>query len=187
MDLHPLVVHFPIALLTIYSLLEIAALHSYFRRPERTHAKLVFLFIGTLWALTALSTGENAARLYNDPTLILALHKASAGLSSGVYKGITIFYLIQLALQTSTFVRIFAFPQLLTILNTLITVVQRRRIPALAALIALGSLSLTGALGGILVYGPSGDPITQFVYDNIQTLEKTYNLSQFFDVESEKD
>ncbi len=177
MDIHPLVVHFPIALLTIYSLLEVAALRPRFRTPQWTHAKLLLLFIGTLWALAALSTWENAADLSGIKSLTLRLHEGAASTTAGIYKGITIFYLVGLALQQSTFTRIVSFPKFIAFLRKLIALLNRLRIPALAAIIGFLGLNLVGALGGTLVYGPNADPITSALNKIINHLDTTYDLS----------
>lgn len=185
MDIHPLVVHFPIALLVIYSLLEVAALRPRFRTSQRTHAKLLLLFIGTLWALAALSTWETAAHLSGIRSLTLWLHEWAASTTTGIYKFLAIFYLVELALQYSTFTRLISVPKLLEMCTKLIRFIKHFRLPAIAALLWFFGLNLVGALGGTLVYGPDADPITSALNQVIQQLDARYDLSSLMHKSSE--
>ena len=166
MDLHPLFVHFPIALLTLYSFLEV--IRRFTKNEHWVKVRAVLVIAGTIGAFVSLSSGEIAEKLFGDRTLhnLLEAHAIAANATTWIYAILAVSYLI-LWLQQTT-----AHPPLLQrilgkarlgeplaskILGTPVA-------PALAALGFIG-LSLTGALGAILVYGPQFDPVTSLVYN----------------------
>lgn len=187
MDLHPIIVHFPIALLTLYSLLEVASLRTYFRSASRTHTKIFLLFTWTLWSLAALSSGERAAELFGDMTLLLYLHEQAAETTMLIYKGISVFYLIKLTLAHSSFVQIVNAPGVLTFFAKTITRIQRLRLPALAAVVWFIWLNVTWGFGGMLVYWPNSDPITKILYQAAQELDARYTISEKIEERNQKD
>lgn len=166
MDLHPLFVHFPIALLTLYSFLEV--IRRFTKGEHWMKVRAVLVIAGTIGAFVSLSTGEGAERLFGDRTLhdVLEAHAIAANATTWIYAILAVSYLILWMQQTyphpSLFHRIwektrFGKSLVSKIIGTPIT-------PALAVLGFLG-LSLTGALGAILVYGPQFDPVTSLVYN----------------------
>ena len=68
-------------------------------------------------------------------TLLLYLHEQAAETTMLIYKGISVFYLLKLALAHSTFVQLVNAPGVLTFFAKTITRIQRLRLPALAAVV----------------------------------------------------
>ena len=95
-NLHPIMVHFPIALLTIYSLLEIASL---FRkaRHNRTvwYIKLFLLLVGRISIQAALTTGEAAGDAGFGVRDIIERHEKFANMSVWLYGISAIGYVLQ--------------------------------------------------------------------------------------------
>jgi hypothetical protein len=164
MDLHPIFVHFPIALLVLYSVLEV--IKPLTKSAHWVQIRAVFVIIGTISAFVTLSTGEGAEHLYKnaDRLNVLELHSLLANITTYIYAVLAVCYLflefetillphIPQSMQKTAlgFKKIFSF-----ILNT--------PIASIIAIIGFITLSLVGTLGGILVYGPDADPITQLVY-----------------------
>lgn len=63
-ELHPKVVHFPIALLIVYALLELIG--AIFKKNTFTNAAFIILIIGFVGTITAMITGEQAAHLAEE-------------------------------------------------------------------------------------------------------------------------
>jgi uncharacterized membrane protein len=173
MNIHPLFVHFPIALLVVYSFLEIGA---YFlpalRRQTWVFGVKVFLLIaGALSALLALATGGMAEDLIqntNQYAFVLEVHAPFAATTTVVYLVLLAAYLVRwLDISglgdrnvgtNSLFARIWSFKKSVThiVLDTWL-------LPFLA-LLGFALLTITGGLGAAIVYGPNIDPLVSFVY-----------------------
>lgn len=173
MDIHPLIVHFPIALLTMYSLLEVGAyfLPALRRQEWISQVKSFLLFVGALAALAALVSGgiaEEIARQSAGRSPILKIHSSFAGAA-------TLFYIILAAAYTvrlfdakgwgnriignqSLLIRIWHIKKYLAYL-----ILDSWLLP-LIAFCALFGLFVAGALGAAMVYGPDADPFVSFIY-----------------------
>jgi len=166
MDLHPLFVHFPIALLTLYSFLEV--IRRFTKSEHWVQVRAVLVIAGTIGAFVSLSTGERAGQLFGDRTLhdILEAHAIAANATTWIYAVLAVSYLILWLQLTTTHPPLLqrilgkarlGEPLAAKVLGTPVA-------PVLAVLGFLG-LSLTGALGAMLVYGPQFDPVTSLVYN----------------------
>ena len=166
MDLHPLFVHFPIALLTLYSFLEV--IRRFTKNEHWVQVRAVLVIAGTIGAFVSLSTGKRAEQLFGDRTLhdILEAHAIAANATTWIYAVLAVSYLILWLQQTTTHPPLLqrilgkarlGEPLAAKVLGTPVA-------PVLAVLGFLG-LSLTGALGAMLVYGPQFDPVTSLVYN----------------------
>lgn len=171
MNIHPLIVHFPIALLTIYSLLEVGAycLPALRRQEWISPVKSFLLFVGVLAVFAGLVTGGIAEELLGGPeTSVLEMHSSFAGATAVLYFFIAAAYLVRIfdtkgwgdrIVGTHTFlIRIWGGKKYIArhILDTWF-------LPVLA-LLAFASMTVTGALGAVLVYGPNIDPFVSFIY-----------------------
>lgn len=166
MDFHPLFVHFPIALLTIYAVLEIARKWLHGERWDA--AREVLVIAGAVLAGITLATGETAKHLFADRSMrpVIELHATVAVAATWVFAVLAACYLLASPHYSSQVMRLPAGLQ--KALAPLSLFAERIvRLPFLAPLLALVGfllLGLTGALGGILVYGPEFDPVTSAVY-----------------------
>ncbi len=156
MNIHPLVVHFPIALLTLYSVLEV--LRRFTKQDFWKPLRAVLVVAGTVGAFASLQTGEIAEHAYGDGMRnVLEMHALTANISTYIYGFLAILYVID-ALQARGQLKPYAW--LSSIKNTVLNSV----IADIGAIIGFALLGLVGALGGILVYGPDADFVTSFVY-----------------------
>jgi uncharacterized membrane protein len=91
--LHPLIIHFPIALLLIVPLFVIGAL--VFRKHSRTlmFVSFALMVLGTVAAFVAVSTGEAAGELADrlpGVNAVLERHEDLAELTRNVFTGLTL-------------------------------------------------------------------------------------------------
>ena len=170
MDFHPIIVHFPVALLTVYVGLEFLRLRVVLALPWWYYAKALFLIPGSIGAGVALLTGDIASESFGaggDFLRILELHELAAQVTTAIFSLLAVCYAIVIARDVN-------------VVLTVQSVVGWRRTFADAARIAqqfieswfapfvalfgLISLTITGGLGGLLVYGPDLDPVTKLLY-----------------------
>jgi len=162
LNIHPVVVHFPIALLTLYALFELARFKKLTNQTWYRPVKLAFLFLGTLFASLAAKTGEIAAG--EGTNTIVEMHERMANMSIWIFSILAVAYLVALFFEHPNMQkyvqRMGSLGPLLRKLSGIITMIS-----PLLALAGLFTITATGALGGAMVYGPDVDPIVRFIYD----------------------
>lgn len=154
-NLHPAIVHFPIALLLLYGVLEIV--RPIARRIAVFDAKVILSVTGALGTLAAIATAPTA--LFRGVTSLrpmIRLHETFAQSTALLASAIALVYLVGW-LDREGWRPIPWLSAWCRKLSNSIWMV----IPAIAVIILV---SLTGALGGIIAYGPDVDPMTHFVY-----------------------
>jgi uncharacterized membrane protein len=174
MDLHPIIVHFPVALLSLYALLEIVTV--WYRRHEQSvfAIKIFLLVVGWLGGIAGIQSGEIAHELNHPPHDILEMHEAFASATVWIFGLLALMYLAYLLWVKNLWgARVWATqfvsdkPQLASLARFKIRAIRwlfdTRWILALAALAGLMAVSFTGALGGVMVHGTGVDPFADWV------------------------
>ncbi len=168
MNIHPLIVHFPIALLAVYSLLECVPK---VRASEWARgSKRIFLFMGVVTAFLALVSGGLAEELVESSprAYILTVHAPAAGLTTLLYLVLAASYLVQIFDHRGWGDRIAGESRVLRTLwnmkKRLAHLVRDTWVTPVIAGFALFGLLVTGALGAALVYGPEVDPFVSTIY-----------------------
>lgn len=162
-NVHPIFVHFPIALLTVYTLLEVVRFPIIKRQAWWFYVKSVLLIAGMLGGFAALQTGDLAEEGFRGtPTMTLVrIHSTYAAATMWVYGILALLYVIEWLDRdvTNQSVR-----NSLTILLRIKNALFRPSILVLASIVGLVLVTITGALGGALVYGGDVDPVVSFFY-----------------------
>lgn len=100
--LHPILVHFPIALFTVAPLFMLLALLNQKDRPAYLHSGFLLLMIGTIFTYLAYAAGEMASEhIQRTPQALqtLNLHDQLAGWTRTVFSGLTLVYAFGLFLS----------------------------------------------------------------------------------------
>ncbi len=184
MNIHPIFVHFPIALFTLYSLAEFTRVRRLNSSSPWFYIKAFLVMIGGLSALVARQSGEIAQHLVTDSAIkqVVRLHSSWANISIAIYGTVGVIYFfawIERAglIQTlkSTFSKKYEvlgfLERLKKIIYSVVNILFRPWFLIILALAGLISITITGGLGGIIVFGPHIDPFTEFLYN-------VFNLSR---------
>lgn len=160
-NIHPLFVHFPIALLVVYSFIKILPLGKLFPRFAWRQIGQIVLLVGVLGAFVASSTGEVAEHLVRPDHDLVEMHALFASLSTWVYGLILLGELIYIK-HNYILVKIknLKIKELLFKIEMLLT---HKLASAVLAILGLVFITITGVLGGVMVYGLTADPIAPVV------------------------
>lgn len=151
-NFHPIFVHFPVALLFLYSIIKIFPLQKWFPKVSWKHIEILLLVLGTLGAFAAIYTG-GIARHFVSPASrqLVQVHSLFAEISTWLYCVILLGEVLSFFNSSNS---------LLLFIQQILTSPLVSKTFALFGLIAI---SITGLLGGVIVYGVSADPIAPLV------------------------
>ncbi len=157
-NIHPIIVHFPVAMLFVYSIIKILPLKRWFHTIAWRQIRAAFLVVGVGGAMLALNTGEVAEHLFRGNHKLVEAHSTFGAISLWLY---LILLVGEIALYSAP--KIISFkPYAIRIKKVLTVVAQILTNPILSkiiAFIALVAIGMTGLLGGVIVYGVSVDPL----------------------------
>ncbi len=165
MNLHPISVHFPVALFTLYALLECARFRKIKEQAFYFYLKAFLVITGSIASGVAYITGDLLKnQLPNDPQLrsLVELHSNWAMITIGIFGLIALAYFLTWLTRHNAFG-----PNTDQILRRIIDTAERFTNSWLVILFAVAgliSVTITGALGGSIVYGPRVDPVVIFIY-----------------------
>ncbi len=161
MNIHPMFVHFPVALFTLYCILEILRFKKLTGQVYWFYLKATFVIIGFAVSLPTIITGIMAKEVYpgSSPYKVILVHETFAITTTVVFGIIAFFYVVGWMRRNGKNI----WPSV---------VVWEKRITEgglgiFLALIGLALVGTTAALGGLLAYGPENDPISGFLYNLI--------------------
>ena len=165
---HPAVVHIPIGLLLVASLLEMALFFVVSKRTQFEYTLMFMYVVGVLGALFALQTGEALEHAPDFPRQVVEVHSFFASATTAVYAVLAGGYVYRVLAGKSCWMNMIkksTFGEhVWQYIGLLATVVMNRWVRAVLALVACILLAMTGALGGAIAHGPDADMLTSFVY-----------------------
>ena len=171
MNLHPLVVHFPIALLSFYTFLEFLTLFPFAKKWNLKTTKILLLIWGLLWASLALQTGELAAEILNSKYLedMIEWHEFFAELTIKPYVVLVVMYLLREIGDHQRYKKYWnPWSKYMDIALKRIQKLESWKVFVILAVMGFILLSITGAIGGGLVYGPDADPLTRVMFEMLR-------------------
>lgn len=161
MNVHPIFVHFPIALLTLYALIELARFPVLERIQSLQNTKHFLLFAGTVAALPTLLAGKLAQWSLDVPS---GSHTAEVIRTHSYFALSTAITFSILSLAYGSKLYLDHHPQTTNKLILILAgLIRLQPLVLTLAFIGVVLIFITGTLGGTIVYGPDLDPITHFV------------------------
>jgi uncharacterized membrane protein len=160
-NLHPLFVHFPIALLFLYAVIKILPTQKWFPQVSWKQIERALLFFGVLGAFASILTGETAEHLFQPNRELVEMHATFATLSTWVFGALLVGEILSMlhnyinATLHAVKIKRFIFGLESLLIDRVFSVVL--------ALVGLIAISVTGLLGGVMVYGLSADPAAALV------------------------
>lgn len=160
-NIHPIFVHFPIALLFLYSLIKLIPFEKWFPKVSWKQIENVLLLVGVLGAFVALSTGEIAEHLVQPNQQLVDIHSMFASIA-------TLFYCLLILGEVLSFLTPSIIPKLNSpkVTNFFVyiqKILTSSFVSKSLALLGLIAISLTGLLGGAMVYNTTADPMTGII------------------------
>ena len=166
MNIHPLFVHFPIGILTLYIFFELVRIRLITKQSFYNELKMVLVVFGTISAYLASVTGGLAEELVeegNNAVVSASLmpvverHSLFAGSMTAVFTLLALSYLFEYCKKNF----VCASVTKIVFLTRISACVQKFVIPL--AVVAALLMFVVGGLGATLVYGPDVDPMVSII------------------------
>lgn len=165
--IHPIVLHFPIALLVLYGVMEIISTKRMERWVFWFPIKALLVIVGALSGIVTIITGEMAERIFlnADNAEIIAKHAFFAKGSIVIFMALAAAYFVAWFKQSNwKFLRLPILSTIWRVALWLQHLLSETILAKALALVGIIGLMITGALGGSMAFGPSTDPLTSWIY-----------------------
>lgn len=161
-NIHPIFVHFPVAMLFVYSVIKILPLKRWFPAISWRDIERVLLVVGVLGAFAALATGDTAEHLVHPNRALVDAHSTFAGIATFIYTSLLVGEIAAiLNAKDHTYGKVWRW--LSQVLRFIEKVLCDRVFSIILAITGFVAISVTGMLGGVIAYGLTADPIAPLV------------------------
>jgi uncharacterized membrane protein len=159
-NIHPIFVHFPIALLLVYSIIKIFPLKRWLPLVSWVHIENVLLFFGVISAFVSSSTGELAESFGSPNRQLVEMHSTFAAISTWIYGLLLVGVIIPFIMP---YVEKLGVIWINNIFKFVHKILSHSLLSKVLALLGLIAISVTGLLGGVIVYGITADPVAPII------------------------
>lgn len=163
MNIHPMIVHFPVALLTLYALYEIIS--SVFPKINNRALKTLMLIIGFISGRLALMTWEIAEHIKWESDLV-RIHSQIWEITIAIFGLLMAVYFCRY-MGTKNW---FGFPfmrrkldEISVWMTTFLAWIEKWRLGILIGIVWLALMTAVGGFGGAIAYGCDMDFMTKFL------------------------
>lgn len=163
MNVHPLLVHYPIAFFMTYAVFELLRFKKLTKQPYWFYVKAILVCLGVISAGAAIIAGKIIQPQFTQKTLV-SIHEHVNESATAIFAIMAFCYIVAWIRNTPHNAIPEKFQGFWNVALKIEDLVLHT--PLLFGLVIIGLLLITlgGTLGGIIVYGPKLDPITNFVY-----------------------
>ncbi len=157
MDLHPVFVHFPIALLSVYVAVEVVRLPKLVRATWWFPLKSALVIIGSATSVVTFFSGwllKQTAEQHGTVSKVLEVHDHFALYTTLAFGILALSHLVLL-------LRKYFNEQIIRLAESML----QPWVAIPLSILGLALLLITGSLGGAMVYGPDVDPIVKAIYN----------------------
>ena len=162
-SLHPLVVHFPVALLSVYAVAELIRFKRVTGQPYWFYVKAIALLVGCAGALVARQTGEAIEESLEATGAqiprLMEVHSNWSLIATWIFVVLAAAYVLAWIRRDGG-----SWGQKLEAAGDWAGKLVSSWLSAILALAGLAAITATGALGAALVYGPGVDPAVNAIY-----------------------
>ncbi len=158
-NIHPIFVHFPIAMLCIYSIIKILPFQKWFPSVAWKDIERILLVVGVLGSFAALATGDTAEHLVHPNRQLVNVHATFAALSTWMYSALLVGEIASI-INSKNFQYKKGLEWLAVVLKSVERILCSKAISLILVVVGFIAISVTGMLGGVISYGLSADPFT---------------------------
>ena len=161
-NIHPILVHFPIAMLFAYSAIKLLPLKRWVPLVGWRDIEIGLLVIGLLGAAAALASGDTAESLAHANRMLVESHSTFAGIATAIY-GALLAGEVAAIILAQGYAYSARWQWVRSVLAFAERVLRGRVVSSALAMLGLIAISVTGLLGGVIVYGVAADPFAPIV------------------------
>jgi uncharacterized membrane protein len=161
-NIHPLFVHFPIALLFVYSIIKVLPFKKWLPKVAWRDIERVLLLLGVLGAFAALATGGSAEHLIHANRQLVNAH-ANFGAGATFIYGALLVGEITAVINAKKIKYGKKWNWISILLQFIELILCNPLFSGILAALGFIAISITGLLGGTIAYGLTADPIAPFI------------------------